>query len=256
MNTFSNSLFTFLFGWARALIESVWNAAAEGRLSGFLSWLGDHWLVLALLMCLGGTVLDFLIWFIRWRPYLAWRSTLQRWGRRLRGEEIGSERRFTKGYQEGVDLGFAPQPPQEYPGAQAPAAETPPQAYVPDPAAYQQPMQPPMQQPVQPMAEEFYAPAPRMIPAQPAAESYPPEENWTPEENDGRRRRRSEKHEAPRKPAWRPRFPSIEGQDEGMLDGLPPAVDRQQAFHAPVYPTAPAYAPWQNQNESNRGTQA
>ena len=33
MNTFANSLFTVLFGWARGLIRQVWNAAVSGRFS-------------------------------------------------------------------------------------------------------------------------------------------------------------------------------------------------------------------------------
>lgn len=255
MNTFANSLFSFFFGWARALIESVWNAAADGRFSGFLSWLGDHWLILALVMCLGGTALDFLIWFIRWRPYLAWRSTLQRWGRRLRGEEARNERQFITGYQEGVDLGFAPAAPQNAPPAYDPSLyEAPPAA--PAPAAV-----PPVQpvQPVQPLAEEFISPPVRPLPAPPApAEETPlPEADWPPDEPSSRRRRRSEKHEAASRRGLRlPRFPSLDGPGEGMLDGLPPAVDRQQAFHEPVYPTSPAYPAWQSPNDTDRGTQA
>ena len=32
MNTFANSLFSVLFGWARGLIQRVWNDAASGQL--------------------------------------------------------------------------------------------------------------------------------------------------------------------------------------------------------------------------------
>ena len=254
MNTFSNSLFTFFFGWARTLIESVWNAAAEGRFSGFLSWLGDHWAILAVLMCLGGTVLDFLIWFIRWRPYLAWRSALQRWGRRLRGEDIGSERRFTKGYQEGVDLGFAPQPIQEAQPVYDPAPYDAPAMPMPAPAADVQTAA----APALPLAEEFFVPSPKAVPAAPVqAEEAPPQPDLPPDEPPARRRRRSEKHEAAFRKAIRlPRLPSLDGQGEGMLDGLPPAVDRQQAFHEPVYPASPAYPAWQSSNSTDRGTQA
>lgn len=237
MNTFSNSLFTFFFGWARRLIESVWNAAAEGRLGGFFTWLGDHWLILALILVLGGTALDFLIWLIRWRPYLVWRSTLRRLGRRLRGEHVDSQRRFAKGYSDGVDLGAPVTPPE--PEA-APQAAAP--AYYP------------------PLMDEFSAPR------QPQETPALREDISMPEEGEIRRRRRSERHETPRrieafpraetprKPLWRPRFPSLEDRDEEqMLDGLPPAVDRQQAFHDPVYPTAPP-SPFQNRQDMNQET--
>lgn len=228
MNAFSNSLFTFLFGWARSLIEGLWNAAAEGRLSGLLSWLGDHWLGLVVLLCLAGTAVDFLVWIIRWRPYLVWRSTLRRWGRALRGERIDGQRRFNRGYQEGVDLGLPAESGMA--GASSRRWEHAAETQFPSPEGGQL------------MPEEFSAPAPRQE----------PEEDGSAEAPEGKRRRRSEKHEQPpRKPLWKPRFSVIpREEEEGLLDGLPPAVDRQQAFHEPVYPARPA---WQKANQSDQG---
>ena len=52
------------------------------------------------------------------------------------------------------------------------------------------------------------------------------------------RRRRSERHEKKRG-EWQKRLAAITQDDVGMLDGLPPAVDRQDAFHEPVYPHQP-----------------
>ena len=48
MNSFANSLFSLLFGWARTLIQHIWTAAISGRYGGFFTWLGDHWVWLAL----------------------------------------------------------------------------------------------------------------------------------------------------------------------------------------------------------------
>ncbi|NLD83458.1 MAG: hypothetical protein GX637_04765 [Clostridiales bacterium] len=237
MNTFSNSLFTFLFGWARSLIEGVWNAAAEGRLSAFFSWLGDHWLIVAAVLILLGTALDFLIWLIRWRPYLVWRSTLRRWGRRLRGEKVDSRRRFSRGYQQAVDLQMPPA--SGHGGAweeEAPAAYEPPAA----PASFDQ----------QPLMDEFSAPEP------PGDAPAPDMEDPAMMLPEGRRRRRSEKHGQTWKPAWRPRFSVLsDPEDESMLDGLPPAVDRQQAFHDPVYPSAPQTA-WPRPGKNDHTTGA
>ena len=50
-----------------------------------------------------------------------------------------------------------------------------------------------------------------------------------------RRRRRSEKYEK-RRPDWRERLRTAEEDEDRLLDGLPPAVDRNQAFYEPVYP--------------------
>ena len=220
MNTFSNSLFTFLFGWARSLIEGVWNAAAEGKFSRFFAWLGDHWLGMALFLVLACTAVDFLIWMIRWRPYLVWRSQLRRLGRRLRGEKVDDRRRFAQGYQEGVALDL---------GNEEEASPQPPEQPQDTGVAYRL------------MLEEF-APAERQPVFFHGREEEAPEreEEFIPE---GRRRRRSEKHESGKKPAWRQRLTAQEDQDEGMLDGLPPAVDREQAFHEPVYPVH-SYRDW------------
>ncbi|MBR1586431.1 MAG: hypothetical protein IJ662_12895 [Clostridia bacterium] len=225
MNTFSNSLFTFLFGWARGLIEGLWNAAAEGKFSRFFTWLGDHWLAVALVLCLGGTALDFLIWIIRWRPYLVWRTALRKWTSRLSGQRVDSRRRFSRGYRDGVELTWT-----EQDTAVQEAAEWD----FDDESVFSPPIE-----------EEFLPPAPMEEPLPDDPGPAVPE----------RRRRRREKHISLRKPAWRPRFPISDQEEEGMLDGLPPAVDRQQAFHEPVYPTTPLAA-WQTQDGATNGKNA
>ena len=60
MNNFANSLFTLLFGWARAVIQQLWSFSASSQFGGFLLWLGDHWTVLVLALVLFGTVVDML----------------------------------------------------------------------------------------------------------------------------------------------------------------------------------------------------
>lgn len=246
MNTFSNSLFTFLFGWARSLIEGVWNAAAEGRLSRFFSWLGDHWVMVVLVLVLIGTALDFLIWFIRWRPYLVWRSTLRRWMRRLRGEKIDSRRRFSRGYQNAVDLDVAPASAFHSAATLWEPPETPSES------ARQEQTEEESPEYAQPLMEEFVPPPE----PGPGALSPEPEIQQDAALPEGRHRRRSEKHGQTWKPAWYPRFSVMDDPDEeSMLDGLPPAVDKQQAFHDPVYPSAPPTA-WQGQEKNDRTTGA
>ena len=49
------------------------------------------------------------------------------------------------------------------------------------------------------------------------------------------RRRRSEKP-VRQKPAWTDKLMIREVEEDSILDSLPPAVDRQKAFHEPVYP--------------------
>ncbi|MBQ9265118.1 MAG: hypothetical protein IJ189_13050 [Clostridia bacterium] len=240
MNTFSNSLFTFLFGWARSLIESVWNAAAEGKLSGFFTWLGDHWMIVVVALCLGGTVMDFLIWMIRWRPYLVWRSFLRKWARRFRGEKVDSQRRFNRGYQDAVEeLGFS-----------AEQSDLPPQ----DAGAWEDEYAAPAQEQADYYQEDaFAAPQDAAYADQQWAGETPA--GYAPDVPEGRRRRRSEKHDQPRRFAWHQKLTAIDDQEEdGMLDGLPPAVNREQAFHEPVYPES--YTAWQQANGTANGKNA
>ena len=240
MNSFANTLFAMLFGWCRTVIQRVWSAAAEGRLSGFFTWLGDHWLWVALGLCLACTAADFTVWYIRWQPYKVWMTHLRAIRRFLRGE-WRREKQFDRGYRDAVvprelaaDIAPAPVPAQEQwseaewaePRADAPApqqnayfpaqeAEPPRQRVFADPEAYELP----------PMEAED-ADAPLQAPV---------------------RRRRSEKHGKKRGLLSR-RLAQITQDDEGMLDGLPPAVDRDAAFHEPVYPSQPTVtpAPWQS----------
>lgn len=256
MNHFANTLFTLLFGWLRSLVQGIWSIVASGSLSGFLIWLGDHWIWVVTTLCLGCMAMDYFIWMIRWRPYLVWRTKLRHFLRRLRGEKVDSQRRFNKGYAEGVELNVPDDMPpvyQEFPyDWQAVQMEAS--------AEYDQ---------------EEYLPSDEPMDAYPSADGGQPyyeqaafEEAESPaylsnlaggmaeHAGMGRRRRRSDKHDH-RKPSWHERLTSDAEDDEGMLDGLPPVVNREQAFHEPVYPDrAPQnYENWQRpQNNQMNGS--
>ena len=80
--------------------------------------------------------------------------------------------------------------------------------------------------------------------------------SFTAEMPVARRRRRSEKYER-RRQEWRDRLLNGSAEDDEMLDGLPPPVDRQQAFHEPVYPRRneeeDVYSAWQRPGGSVNG---
>lgn len=338
INSFADSLFRFLFGWARGLLQRIWDAAFSGGFSGFFTWLGDHWLVVTLLFCLIGTVVDFAVWMIRWRPYLVWRTKLRRVLRIFggRGEESTDPRQFARGYRGAVALdmsqmGYAPPPqeekvaeeewqtptgrwPRRKQAADAPAAaqqspavgnmppispapaavmenrpamqpmitpamgtQTP--ATVPEaqnagyqppyggtavyPAYTNQPAPPRQPQPVSyepamgaQRPQEDSARMRRFTPAAdyelPPIEPARPNSAYTTDLPAARRKRRSDKYDRKRA-TWRQRLANATEEEEGMLDGLPPVVDRQQAFHEPVYPQQnnSGYATWPNANQSN-----
>ena len=93
-------------------------------------------------------------------------------------------------------------------------------------------------------------------------ESYEPPPVYTPSRLDqqyasdmpaARRRRRSEKYER-RKWPWE-KLNQVREDEEAMLDGLPPLVDREQAFHEPVYPQhdQQTYSAWKRPEKHSNG---
>ena len=279
MNQFANSLFSLFFGWARSLIQQVWSDASSGQYSGFLSWLGDHWLWVVLILCLGGTALDFMIWMIRWRPYLAWRTAARQWTRRLHPTNVEGYIRFKRGYDESapLDIGLDSQAPggektEESPmelEEEIPQEEEAPSAPF-DPFSSFPPLRESSRQETAPSygpvaeepvyaAEEWayqdeggrqrqFAPPTGYEPP-PMFPSTRPNSAYATDLPTARRRRRSEKYER-RRPDWREKLIKGDEDEDRLLDGLPPAVDKQDAFHEPVYPTRQQasftpYSAWQ-----------
>lgn len=257
MNTFANSLFTMLFSWAKGLIRHAWDDTVSGQFSSFFIWLGDHWVWVALGLIIGCTVMDYLIWLIRWRPYLLWRAFFRRVSRFFQGQG----RQFEKGYKSSVDIRLTPEQETAVPTEEA---ELPPEeSWIPE--TWGQP---------QPAAEEEAPPAAPVFSAagemEPQARPFAPPQGYEAPpltagpklvagsfavETSAPRRRRAERYERRRK-EWRSRLINGSAEDYELLDGLPPAVDRQAAFHKPVYPQQNRdgeddYSAWQPGNGGN-----
>ena len=219
MNAFADTLLSILFGWLRTLVEGIWSASSSGRFQRLFVWLGDNWYWVLIALCILCTVMDYLIWLIRWRPYIIWRNKL----RRLFNRKDRADAQFAQGYDSGVDVdltGVSPTPVQE------PYAAWQPDAYWRD--KEQEPaFVPPAEEQVytQPL---FEAPEAAPVYEQPAIMEEPLAEPTV-------RNRRSQRYEKKKL-----RLPGLLGneQDENnaMLDGLPPVVKKEDAFHAPVYP--------------------
>ncbi len=242
MNAFANALFTLLFGWIRSGVQILWNASTQGHLSGFFTWLGDHWLLVAVFLCLVCTVMDYLVWLVRWRPYLVWRTKMRRFFAALRGRTWTDSRQFDRGYEAGVQMemdGLVPPEPIPEPPVYSPEE---PEVYAPfqaeEPAVYQAPPAPPMD----------YAP----LYTPPPAPLFPPVSSddvpASGDEGERVRHRRSEKHSHSQPGGrWHERRLSDAGDDDGQ-EGLPPAVNQEDAFHDPVYPVHSDSGYWQGQN--------
>ena len=77
MNAFADWLFGALFGWMGSAANGAWNALVNAG-GGISSFFTKYWFLLLLAAVIIGTVLDYAVWLIRWRPYLVWRSWLIR----------------------------------------------------------------------------------------------------------------------------------------------------------------------------------
>ena len=74
MNGFTNSILSILLGWLRLLIGQIWAALNSESGSRMLSFLQNHWKWLVLCLAAGGFLADRLVYFLRWRPDIVWRT--------------------------------------------------------------------------------------------------------------------------------------------------------------------------------------
>jgi len=267
MNAFADSLFALLFSWLKPIVQSIWGAVSAGNLNGIFIWLGDHWLWVVLFLVLAATLFDFLIWMIRWRPYLVWKTKLRRLIRFFKygKEDIQQQRHFQQGYEEAVALDM---PPEEYIPVYEDEPIYPYEYPLPSPAEEEAAYIPP-EEPAPPIYQPYIPDAPAPAPAPASAQFFikspgyePPPVNISTRVHGSqssdmpaaRRKRRSDKYDR-QKAAWHQRLMTDHDEDDGLLDGLPPAVDKNQAFHQPVYPqnSQNLYAAWQRPATQNQG---
>jgi len=94
VNAFADWLFNLMFGWMGTAANSAWNAVVNST-SGTGSFFSRYWLGIVLLIIIGGTVLDYAVWLVRWRPYLVWRSWLTRRLRSRRLQQTAQDLEYT-----------------------------------------------------------------------------------------------------------------------------------------------------------------
>ncbi len=120
MNAFAEGVFNALLSWLRLGSQRLFRYFSSGSEDGFLTWLGDHWLGAVAALCVLGLVIDYVVWYFRWRPDLAWRTRMRHFMARMRGEEMRRKdtQQFAHGYQDSSFfqeyVGSAPEQPAEY----------------------------------------------------------------------------------------------------------------------------------------------
>ncbi len=78
MRGFTQTLVNTLFGWIRILVEGIWDLLFSNETQQWLQWVADNWMTLVVFLCFCGVVLDYLVWFLRWRPYYVWATSIRR----------------------------------------------------------------------------------------------------------------------------------------------------------------------------------
>lgn len=96
MGSFANALFNGLFGWVQSAVRSLWNIFTGDPKHSFLAWVGDHWILLAVLLCAAGLICDLGVYLLRWQPFRVWRSYWERKRGRKEEPEEEAERLTTE----------------------------------------------------------------------------------------------------------------------------------------------------------------
>lgn len=90
MGNFADTLFGVLLGWAKSAVSWLWGVISDDGNGGMLGWILDHWILLLVLLCLSGVLIDLVVYLLRWQPYRVWRS------RRESREEVEALEQETK----------------------------------------------------------------------------------------------------------------------------------------------------------------
>ena len=89
MNGFSSGLLSILLGWLQTLLTNLWRLLDSEGGSSFVSFITANWPILFVICCIGGFVIDRIIYFFRWRPDYVWRT---KWARlRQKNDETIAE---------------------------------------------------------------------------------------------------------------------------------------------------------------------
>jgi hypothetical protein len=72
MNSFTNTVLTLLLGWLRTLLNAARDFVSSDSSTAFFNFFRNNWKIIFLVLCVGGFVLDKIVYLIRWRPRPIW----------------------------------------------------------------------------------------------------------------------------------------------------------------------------------------
>ena len=77
MGILTDSMFSALMSWVRALVSAIWALFSSERMTA-LEFLAKNWIGVAVVIIAAGLVMDWLVWLIRWQPYHIWAQRVRR----------------------------------------------------------------------------------------------------------------------------------------------------------------------------------
>ena len=72
MNSFTNTVLTLMLGWLRTLLNAARDFVSSDSSAAFFNFFRNNWKIIFLVLCVGGFVLDKIVYLIRWRPSPIW----------------------------------------------------------------------------------------------------------------------------------------------------------------------------------------
>ena len=226
MGGFAKTIFTLITGWFQSVVAILWNGFTDHEKNGLFGWIGDHWIVIAIVLCVIGAAADLVVYIFRWRPLTVWKSFFRRMKRRKAyaaetaaepAEGSADDEAYTEAYEE-TEPEYRPLFASNRSGGRHAAAEETDAGE--DTAAYE------TEEPEAPEWDEAEPDSYRRPEA--AADTFD-------EYPRGEDNRMAQAHPRRR----RIRLSSILGDpEEDMIrfDPPKPVIDRYAAYHRPVYP--------------------
>ena len=256
MGGYASACIKILIGWIASFAEQIWSIFTNqaGKSNNLISWAGDHWKAIVVILCIFGALADLAVYLFRWEPIKVWKSYFRRKRKKNRitwpaEDEAPS---YDQPYDEQYDQADAPYDDSYDEGYGAPPARVPyfasnrPQAVpgVPDSGMADEygaeehtarypvrPAEMPADEPPRYSAPNMPAPPEyRALYQRPEARSSEPEGSMT-EKN-------LEKVIGPRRRKFRVNELFSDSEENPVHFEAPkPVIDKNEAYHAPVYPS-------------------
>ena len=78
MGGFANSVFRIMLGWMQSVAADIWSGVTGKGDANLLVWISRNWLLLFVILCVAGAVIDLAVYLLRWKPIEVWKSYFRR----------------------------------------------------------------------------------------------------------------------------------------------------------------------------------